>query len=96
MQPDVVAGAEHGSPPAAARRRSERREAQKNAETPHDQVGQLHHELMDFVVNDYCHRVRDFCVDHPELDDDCRASLMEALELAADSLQRLAQEIDGR
>jgi hypothetical protein len=58
-------------------------------------VGEFHHELTD-ILDGYCGRLEAFVENHPDLDDECRQCLMQALELSADRLQRLAQHIDDR
>jgi hypothetical protein len=60
-----------------------------------DRVGYFHTELMTFT-DEYCGRLQAWFEDHAEIDDECKTSLMQALELCAGRFQRLAQSIDGR
>jgi hypothetical protein len=62
--------------------------------TIHQQVTALYKELKNFS-NDYCARLTQWIETH-DLDEDCKVGLMEVLEDTAMSLQRLAQQIDGR
>jgi hypothetical protein len=52
-------------------------------------------ELDDFV-SDFCDRLKAWAGDHPELDEDGKASLMQFLHIGADKLLLLAQALDGR
>jgi hypothetical protein len=59
------------------------------------QAGEFHHELMDYVGS-FRSRVERWCEAHPDLNDDGKACLIQALELCSDTLQKLAQALDGR
>jgi hypothetical protein len=58
-------------------------------------VGNFHHELTSFVES-YCGHLQAWADDHPEMDDECKASLMQVLGLCSDRFQQLAQALDGR
>lgn len=63
--------------------------------TSFPEVGLFHHELMTFI-DGFCLQLQEWFEKHPQVTDEGRASLMQALELGADRLQRLAQALDGR
>jgi hypothetical protein len=66
-----------------------------DAEPVIKKVAAFHHELTN-LLDGYCGRLEAFVENRPDLDDECRGCLMQALELNADRLQRLAQHIHGR
>ncbi|SHH13210.1 hypothetical protein [Bradyrhizobium erythrophlei] len=66
-----------------------------DAEPVVKRVGTSHHELTN-LLDGYCGRLEAFVENHPDLDDECRRCLMQALELNADRLQRLAQHLHSR
>jgi hypothetical protein len=59
------------------------------------QAGALHHEMMSWA-DSYCGTVEAWRVAHPALDEEAKICVMQALELSAMRLQKLAQAFDGR
>jgi hypothetical protein len=68
---------------------------EESAESIAEKVGKFHTELMTFA-DQFCGHLENWSEDHPGLDDESKAALVQALELAAGRFQQLAQAIDGR
>ncbi|WP_354213976.1 MULTISPECIES: ParB/Srx family N-terminal domain-containing protein [unclassified Bradyrhizobium] len=74
----------------------ERQNAELEAKELYEQVGAFHHELIGFINDNYCPRLIAWCEAHPQLDDEGKGGLINALESCSMTLQQLAQKIDGR
>lgn len=80
----------------AAAKQLERKNAEVELKALHDQVGVFHHELVNYIHDDYCPRLTAWFEAHPQLDGEGKGGLIQMLETCAMTLQQLAQKIDGR